>query len=230
MSLALSSCHYVLRPRPGLGQASVSLGAPRMPTNLLHHGPKTGPKKVFKHGCDRGTSTVLPTQLTGTNGARFVSLLLYSGVSCDPPKGNGRRPQRNRHERSKMQLKYLTSLATVSIASRAKLLNYTTMVQHFLLKEAMKALDGKKIMVQHFLGTLQLPMAVYMLDHYLPMLSPNEGYNETGLTMHFFPSNAFMASARSFKTGLTMQSAGPIREPWQPIAFEFLFKGSEFGH
>ena len=39
VSLALSSCHYVLRPRPGLGQASVSLGAPRMPTNLLHHGP-----------------------------------------------------------------------------------------------------------------------------------------------------------------------------------------------
>ena len=85
---------------------------------------------------------------------------------------------------------YLASLATVSIASRAKLLNYTTMVQHFL-------------------GTLQLPMAVYMLDYYLPMLSPNEGYNETGLTM---------------------QSAGPIREPWQLIAFEFLFKGSEFGH
>ena len=52
-------------------------------------------------------------------------------------------------------------------------------------------------------------MAVYMLDYYLPMLSPNEGYNETGLTM---------------------QSAGPIRQPWQPITFEFLFKGSEFGH
>ena len=85
---------------------------------------------------------------------------------------------------------YLASLATVTIASRTKLLNYTTMVQHFL-------------------GTLQLPMAVYMLDYYLPMLSPNEGYNETGLTM---------------------QSAGPIRQPWQPIAFEFLFKGSEFGH
>ena len=48
-----------------------------------------------------------------------------------------------------------------------------------------------------------------MLDYYLPMLSPNEGYNETGLTM---------------------QSAGPIRQPWQPIEFEFLFKGSEFGH
>ena len=64
-------------------------------------------------------------------------------------------------------------------------------------------------MVQHFLGTLQLPMAVYMLDYYLPMLSPNEGHNETGLTM---------------------QSAGPIRQPWQPITFEFLFKGSEFGH
>ena len=85
---------------------------------------------------------------------------------------------------------YLASLATVTIATRTKLLNYTTMVQHFL-------------------GTLQLPMAVYMLDYYLPMLSPNEGYNETGLTM---------------------QSAGPIRQPWQPITFEFLFKGSEFGH
>jgi len=56
---------------------------------------------------------------------------------------------------------------------------------------------------------LQLPMAVYMLDYYLPMLSPNEGYNETGLTM---------------------QSAGPVRQPSQPIALEFLFKGSEFGH
>ena len=33
------------------------------------------------------------------------------------------------------------------------------------------------------------------VDYYLPMLSPNEGYNETGLTM---------------------QSAGPVREPWQP--------------
>ena len=38
---------------------------------------------------------------------------------------------------------YLASLATVTISSRTKLLNYTTMVQHFL-------------------GTLQLPMAVYM--------------------------------------------------------------------
>ena len=27
-----------------------------------------------------------------------------------------------------------------------------------------------------------------------------------------------------------MQSAGPIRQPSQPIALEFLFKGSEFGH
>ena len=85
---------------------------------------------------------------------------------------------------------YLATLATVTISSRTKLLNYTTMVQHFL-------------------GTLQLPLAVYMLDYYLPMLSPNEGYNETGLTM---------------------QSAGPVRQPSQPIALEFLFKGSEFGH
>ena len=85
---------------------------------------------------------------------------------------------------------YLASLATVQIASRAQMPNYTTMVQHFL-------------------ETMQLPMAIYMLDYYLPMLSPNEGYNETGLTM---------------------QSAGPVREPWQPIQLEYLFKGSEFGH
>jgi hypothetical protein len=52
-------------------------------------------------------------------------------------------------------------------------------------------------------------MAIYMLDYYLPMLSPNDGYNETGLTM---------------------QSAGPAREAWQPIQFSYLFKGSEFGH
>ena len=87
-------------------------------------------------------------------------------------------------------IQYLATLATVQIASRAQMPNYTTMVQHFL-------------------GTLQLPMAIYMLDYYLPMLSPNDGYNETGLTM---------------------QSAGPIREAWQPILFSYLFKGSEFGH
>ena len=78
---------------------------------------------------------------------------------------------------------YLATLATVHIASRAQMPTYKTMVQHFL-------------------GTLQLPMAIYMLDYYLPMLSPNEGYNETGLTM---------------------QSAGPIREPWQPVELEFQF-------
>ena len=52
-------------------------------------------------------------------------------------------------------------------------------------------------MVQHFLGTLQLPMAIYILDYYLPMLSPNDGYNETGITM---------------------QSAGPIREAERHIS------------
>ena len=41
------------------------------------------------------------------------------------------------------------------------------------------------------------------LDYYLPMLSPNEGYNETGLTM---------------------QSAGPIREPWQPNCIRISFQ------
>ena len=49
--------------------------------------------------------------------------------------------------------------------------------------------------------TMKLPMAIYMLDYYLPMLSPNDGYNETGLTM---------------------QSAGPVREEWQPIHMSHL--------
>ena len=63
-------------------------------------------------------------------------------------------------------------------------------------------------MVQHFLSTLKLPMAIYMLDYYLPMLSPNDGYNETGLTM---------------------QSAGPVREEWQPIYMSYLYQGSRQG-
>ena len=85
---------------------------------------------------------------------------------------------------------YLANLATVSISTRDKLPSYTTMVQEFL-------------------GTLPLPMTVYMLDYYLPMLSPNEGYNETGLTQ---------------------QSAGPVRDPLQQINLQYQFKGSEFGH
>ena len=98
---------------------------------------------------------------------------------------------RNTHVQNEQDAtQYLATLATVHIASRAQMPTYKTMVQHFL-------------------GTLQLPMAIYMLDYYLPMLSPNEGYNETGLTM---------------------QSAGPVREPWQPVELEFQFKGSEFGH
>ena len=52
---------------------------------------------------------------------------------------------------------YLATLATVHIASRAQMPSYTTMVQHFL-------------------STLKLPMAIYMLDYYLPMLSPNEWF------------------------------------------------------
>ena len=52
-------------------------------------------------------------------------------------------------------------------------------------------------------------MTIYMLDYYLPILSPNEGCNETGLTQ---------------------QSAGPVREPGQAIEFHYQFKGSEFGH
>ena len=47
---------------------------------------------------------------------------------------------------------YLANLATLNIAARGKLPEYTTMVQEFL-------------------STLPLPMTVYMLDYYLPMLS-----------------------------------------------------------
>ena len=86
--------------------------------------------------------------------------------------------------------RYLANLATMNIATRGKLLEYTTMVQEFL-------------------STLPLPMTVYMLDYYLPMLSPNEGYNGTGLTQ---------------------QSAGPVRELMQEIRLTYLYKGSEFGH
>ena len=59
VSLALSSCHYVLRPRPGL---EAGLGEPRSASNankLASSWPlKQGRKKCSKHGCDRGTSTV----------------------------------------------------------------------------------------------------------------------------------------------------------------------------
>ena len=57
-------------------------------------------------------------------------------------------------------VQYLAKIATVQIASRAQMPSYTTMVQHFL-------------------GTLKLPMAIYMLDYYLPMLSPNDGFIST---------------------------------------------------
>ena len=56
---------YVLHPRPGLGQALVSLGAPRMPTNLLHHDPQNRTQKNGKNmaaikGSHKGISTVSP--------------------------------------------------------------------------------------------------------------------------------------------------------------------------
>jgi hypothetical protein len=59
-------------------------------------------------------------------------------------------------------------------------------------------------MVQHFLRTLQLPMAIYMFGLLFTNAQPTKA-NETGLTM---------------------QSAGPIREPWQPVEFEFQFKAA----
>ena len=161
----------------------------------------TGPSKVGKF------PRVLPFEVYSQAPLRLISWCSFElpqvakrlrelAVMCEAPETTIQElvnhiAMRNPQVRTEQDAsQYLATLATVSIASRAKLLNYTTMVQHFL-------------------GTLQLPMAVYMLDYYLPMLSPNEGYNETGLTM---------------------QSAGPIREPWQSIEFEFLFKGNEFGH
>ena len=93
---------------------------------------------------------------------------------------------------------YLASLATVTIASRAKLLTYTTMVQHFL-------------------GTMQLPMAVYMLDYYLPMLSPNEGYNETGLTLpvrkHMRQTNAGPTRGKHRRSLINANPKTPTRKP-----------------
>ena len=73
MSLALSSCHYVLRPRPGLGQASgrprAGLGEPRSAPNANKPASswplKQGRKKCSNHGCDRGTSTVVAQPSTG---------------------------------------------------------------------------------------------------------------------------------------------------------------------
>ena len=123
-------------------------------------------------------------------------LLRQLAVMCEAPETTTQDlvkqiAQRNPQVQTEPEAtQYLATLATVSIASRAKMPTYTTMVQQFL-------------------SALQLPMPIYMLDYYLPMLSPNEGYNGKGLTQ---------------------QSAGPIREPWQPIELEYQFKGSEFGH
>ena len=178
---------------------------PNTTTRTGHESPPTGTTGPSKVGKSPG---VLPFEVYSPAPLRLISwcsfelpqvakrLLRELAVMCEAPETTIQElvnhiAMRNPQVRTEQDAtQYLATLATVSIASRAKLLNYTTMVQHFL-------------------GTLQLPMAVYMLDYYLSMLSPNEGYNETGLTM---------------------QSAGPIREPWQSIEFEFLFKGSEFGH
>ena len=45
-----------------------------MPTNLLHHGPpKQGRKKWSKHGCDKGTLTVVTSKQTTTKPCRNES-------------------------------------------------------------------------------------------------------------------------------------------------------------
>ena len=49
-----------------------------------------------------------------------------------------------------------------------------------------------------------------MLDYYLPMLSPNEGYNEN--------------------RPLPCKAQAQCESPGNPFSFEYLFKGSEFGH
>ena len=48
------------------------------------------------------------------------------------------------------------------------------------------------------------------------------------LYVGLLPTNAQPNEGHS-EIGLTMQSAGPIREPWQAVELEFQFKGSEFG-
>ena len=76
MSLALSSCHYVLRPRPGLGQASVSLGAPRMPTNLLHHGPKNRAEKSAQNMA----AIERPRQYTHIHIYTYIHIYIYTYI------------------------------------------------------------------------------------------------------------------------------------------------------
>ena len=50
---------FVLVPRAGLGKPWSDSNA----TNLLHHGLKQSPQKWSKHGCAKGTLTVLATGL-----------------------------------------------------------------------------------------------------------------------------------------------------------------------
>ena len=110
MSLALSSC---------LGQASVSLGAPRMPTNLLHHGPQNriqktrrnmaarkGPRLYKKQsGTQREKKHVLTLTLmivrrksackTSAGSSKiFRWLAPLLGPNLDPKKGPKQRPKR----------------------------------------------------------------------------------------------------------------------------------------
>ena len=89
---------------------------------------------------------------------------------------------------------YLASLATVQIASRAQMPNYTTMVQHFL-------------------GTLQLPIAIYMLDYYLPMLSPTKDTTKQALPCKAQaqcenPGNPFSSSFYSKVVNLAIGKLG----------------------
>ena len=65
-----SSCHACL------GQASVSLGAPRMPTNLLHHGSHNRIQKPVETGARKGP------RLYSIQGAlRVRSVLLFQASS-----------------------------------------------------------------------------------------------------------------------------------------------------
>ena len=63
MSLALSSCHYVLRPRPGLGEPRSASNANKPASSWPL---KQGRKKCSKHGCNRETSTVATDPIFGS--------------------------------------------------------------------------------------------------------------------------------------------------------------------
>ena len=129
-------------------------------------------------------------------------LLRDLAVMCEDPtttteKLVGKIAQQNaKVHNAQHATQYLASLATVQIASRAQMPNYTTMVQHFL-------------------GTLQLPIAIYMLDYTTSQcLAPTKDTTKQALPCKVLaqcesPGNPFSSSIYSKVVNLAI---GRLRE------------------